>query len=61
MSIDFDVCWWVVFEVCIDFNADISKWQTGQVTLMSKSTSTSVPHFFSIEVDGVADLFFDYF
>ena len=37
-------CWRVVFNYAGAFNADISKWQTGQVTMMVVSTSTSVPH-----------------
>ena len=38
--------WWVVFKEAGDFNADISKWDTGQVTVMRLSTSTSVPTLF---------------
>ena len=34
--------WWVVFLEAAAFNADISKWETGQVTTMYQSTSTSV-------------------
>ena len=37
--------WWVVFSGAVAFNADISKWQTGKVTAMHRSTSTSVPPF----------------
>ena len=42
------------------FNADISKWETGQATKMNGSTSTSVPHFL-LFMDGITDLFFDLF
>jgi surface protein len=46
----------VVFEKAAVFNADISKWKTGQVTSMFYSTSTSVPHLF---IDGVSIDFVD--
>ena len=50
--------WWVVFYYARAFNANISKWETGQVTTMRDSTSTSVPHCF---VDWTVSLicFFD--
>ena len=51
---------WVVFNDAGAFNADISKWHTGQATKMTNSTSTSVPHFLFIDA-GVTDLLFDLF
>ena len=49
--------WWVVFDGADAFNANISKWETGQVTRMEGSTSTSVATLFC-SLDGVTDLFF---
>jgi hypothetical protein len=43
-----------VFEFANAFNADISKWETGQVKIMSASTSTFDP--LLLFMDGVADL-----
>ena len=48
-----------MFEAAAAFNTDISKWQTGNVIDMSHSTPSSVPYF--VDVDGVTDLFFDFF
>jgi surface protein len=41
-----------VFDAAAVFNADISKWETGQVTTMRGSTSTSVSHLF---MDGISN------
>jgi surface protein len=41
-----------VFDAAAVFNADISKWETGQVTIMRGSTSTSVSHLF---MDGISN------
>jgi len=47
-----------VFQNTKAFNADVSKWNTGKVTTMRFSTSTSVLHLFQ---DGISRLFFDDF
>ena len=47
----------IVFYGAAAFNANISKWETGQVTGMKYSTSTSVPRCLFIGC-GVTDLFF---
>ena len=49
-----------MFEDAAAFNADISKWQTGQVQSMSQSTSTFLFHTVC-SLNGVTDLFFDFF
>ena len=46
-----------VFQNTKAFNADVSKWNTGKVTTMRSSTSTSVLHLFQ----DVSRLFFDDF
>ena len=46
-----------VFQNAKAFNADVSKWNTGKVTTMRSSTSTSVLHLFQ----DVSRLFFDDF
>ena len=50
-----------MFDSARAFNANISMWETGQVTDMSQSMSTSVPHLLFLDVVSLTCFLIFYF